>query len=107
MSPYLFAICIEYFSRVLHKVKGKEILFHPKCKKTGIMKLMFADDLLVFTKPDTQSLSKLKGVIGDFTKVSGLHINNSKSAIYIAGVQQEDVAHILDVISVPKGDLPF
>lgn len=37
---------------MLTKVKGMEILFHPKCKKTGIMEL-FADNLLVFTKPGT------------------------------------------------------
>ena len=52
MSPFLFAIAMEYFSRVLNKLKGDAIAFHPKCRKSEIMELMFADDLLIFTKPD-------------------------------------------------------
>ena len=66
-----------------------------------IPKKIFADDLLVFTKPETQSLLKFKQVIGDFAKVSGLHINNSKSVIYIAGVPRIDVeASIFAIIDV-------
>ena len=49
MFPYLFALAIEYFYMVLKKVKGGDIQFHPKCAETGIMKLLFADDLLIFT----------------------------------------------------------
>ena len=47
------------------------------------MELLFADDLLVFTKPDAKSLKALRLVIDEFARVSGLHINNSKSAILL------------------------
>ena len=47
MSPIFFVIVIKYFYRVLRKVKGSGIKYHPKCKKTGTMKLMSADDLLI------------------------------------------------------------
>lgn len=107
MSPFLFALAMEYFSRVLKKVKGRDINFHPKCAKTRIMKLLFADDLFIFTKPDIPSLVTLRKVIDDFAKVSGLHINSGKSAIYFAGVPVNDEACILDAIGVPKGSLPF
>lgn len=30
MSPFLFADAMEYFSRVLHQMKGQDIKFHPK-----------------------------------------------------------------------------
>ena len=98
---------MEYFSRVLYGVNGEGIAFHPKSKKSGIMELMFVDDLLVFTKPETPSLLKLRQVIEDFAKVSGLHINNNKSVIYIAGVSPYAEASILTSIGVLKGDLPF
>jgi hypothetical protein len=71
------------------------------------MELMFADDLLIFTKPDIHSLSMLKVVIDDFAKSSGLHINCIKSAIYLARVHKDDEMKILDAIGVPKGDIPF
>ena len=47
MSPFLFAIAMEYFSRVLNKLKGEVIAFHLKCKKSKIMELVFVDDLLL------------------------------------------------------------
>ncbi|CAO2822823.1 unnamed protein product [Amaranthus hypochondriacus] len=71
------------------------------------MELMFADDLHSFTKYDIHSLSILKLVIDDFSKSFGLHINYSKSAIYLAGVHKDDDMKILDAIGVPKEDLPF
>ena len=39
--------------------------------------------------------------------MSGLHINWSKSAIYIAGLSEDSKAYVLDAIGVPKGQLPF
>ena len=70
------------------------------------MELLFADDLLIFTKSDPLSLGKLKEVIGVFAKTSGLP-NSSKSVIYLARVSVHDVEGILEVIGVPKRDLPF
>ena len=107
MSPFSFAIAMEYFSRLLHKVKGHDIKFHSKCKKSGVMELLFANDLLVFTQPDTHSLSSLRKIINDFARVFGLHINNNKSAIYLAGVTEEEEVDILESIGVPKGELSF
>ena len=77
MSPFLFANTMEYFSRVLYKMKGQNIKFHPKCKKFGVMELLFADDLLVFTTPDAKSLKSLRNVIDEFARVSSLHVNNN------------------------------
>ena len=98
---------MEYFSRMLKKVKVGDVKFHPKCAKTGIMELLFADDLLIFAQPDISSLVKLRKVINDFARVSGLHINSSKSAIYFAGVPVNDEDCVLNAIGVPKGALPF
>lgn len=66
------------------------------------MKLMFVDDLLIFTKPNPHSLGSLKVLIDTFAKVSKLYINNTKSVIYLAGVQKDDKDIILDAIGVPK-----
>ena len=98
---------MEYFSRMLKKVKVGDVKFHPKCAKTGIMELLFADDLLIFTQPDISSLVKLREVINDFACVSGLHINSSKGAIYFVGVAVNDEDCILNGIGVPKVALPF
>lgn len=106
MSPFLFALAMEYFSSLLHIQKGKDISFHPKCKKFGVMKLLFADDL-IFTKPDAKSVYVLQEVLDDMADVSGLHINKAKSAIYFAGISASCEQAILDVLTIPKGELPF
>ena len=107
MSPFLFALAMEYFSRMLKKVKGGDIKFHPKCGKTTTMEHFFVDDSLIFTQPDISSFVKLRTTINDFVCVSGLYINSSKSAIYFAGVPINDEDCILNAIGVPKGAFPF
>ena len=47
MSPFLFTIAMEYFSRLLKGRKDeKNFKYHPKCSKLDITHLCFADDLL-------------------------------------------------------------
>ena len=82
-------------------------MFHPKCKKSRVMELLFADDLLVFTKPDAKSLKALRLVLGGFAGDFALHINNSKSAIYLAGVKGGGRAGYLEGYWCPDGELPF
>ena len=49
MSPFLFAIAMEYLSRVLKGLKEeKTFKYHPKCSKLDITYLCLADDLLLF-----------------------------------------------------------
>lgn len=51
ISPFLFAIAMEYLSRLLNGLKkDRKYRFHPSCSKLGITHLSFADDLLIFFK---------------------------------------------------------
>ena len=71
------------------------------------MELLFADDLLIFSRPDVCSMLNLKEMIDNFACVSGLKTNSSKSAIYIAGISEEEKIRVLQAIGVPQGELPF
>jgi len=53
MSPLLFTLCMEYFSRSL-KVLKKDggFKYHPGCRKLNITHILFADDLLIFSRGD-------------------------------------------------------
>lgn len=49
MSPLLFVICIEYLSRVLHKMSALDMFhFHLKCKAMRLTNMCFADDLILY-----------------------------------------------------------
>lgn len=73
MSPFLFAIGMEYLSRCLHELKFvPDFNFHPKCEKMGLTHLMFADDLLMFSRADEQSMTLLfQAFTTKFSQASG------------------------------------
>ncbi|XP_048503093.1 secreted RxLR effector protein 78-like [Beta vulgaris subsp. vulgaris] len=57
MSPFLFAIGMEYLSRCLGSLKhNPDFNFHPRCERLHITHLMFADYLLMFARADASSL---------------------------------------------------
>lgn len=55
----------------------------------GIVQLGFVDDLMVFCKADVLSLSSTKTVIPEFSAASGLHMNITKSSIFLRGVLED------------------
>ncbi|XP_074318623.1 uncharacterized protein LOC141655440 [Silene latifolia] len=76
-------------------------------KKMKLSHLMFADDLLLFSKGDAASIMVLLRVFTTFSQASGLHMNNSKTNAYFNGVQGSIKQEILQVSSFMEGQLPF
>ncbi|KAL0286498.1 UNVERIFIED_CONTAM: hypothetical protein Sangu_2730000 [Sesamum angustifolium] len=57
MSPALFIICMEYFSRLIkRKTTDSDFNFHSKCEKLKITHLLFVDDLMMFSRGDLSSV---------------------------------------------------
>lgn len=80
--------------------------FHPKCKRTSTISLLFADDLLVFYKGDEVLVRHVQAQIHKFSEAYGLMANEEKSVVYF-GVDnhtQEEITHILNM---PLGEFPF
>uniref|UniRef100_A0A0V0HSC7 Putative ovule protein n=1 Tax=Solanum chacoense TaxID=4108 RepID=A0A0V0HSC7_SOLCH len=96
MSPFLFAIAMEYLSRSLNGLKeDKTFKFHPKCSKLGITHLCFADDLLIFSRGDMESIKALQKCFSTFSQASGLQANLNKSSIYFEGVATRDKQQVI------------
>ncbi|XP_056685776.1 uncharacterized protein [Spinacia oleracea] len=108
MSPYLFALGMEYLSRCLAAMSSqKEFNYHPRCKKLKITHMMFADDLLMFARADLPSIITLFGAFTKFSKASGLSANLHKSEVYTAGVSDVASNQIATTIGIQKGVFPF
>ncbi|XP_059288814.1 uncharacterized protein LOC132042227 [Lycium ferocissimum] len=108
MSPYLFAIAMEYLSRHLNEFKHcKTFKYHPRCSKLGITHLSFADDLLLFAKADVASVTALQHCFKSFSQASGLQANLEKSSVYFGGTTQTVQDEILSLLGYSCGELPF
>lgn len=86
LSPYLFTILMENFTRsVEEKVQeGKLKLF--KCRGCmAISHLAYADDLLLFCKATRTSLLAIKDSFKEFLDSTGLHISPTKSRVFFSG----------------------
>jgi hypothetical protein len=108
LSPYLFIIYMEYFSRLLTLASRKATFnFHPKCDIHGICHLASADDVPLLSRGNRQSVQTLFQQLQIFCHTSGLVINAAKSSIYFWGVGDDMKQVILHDTSFSKGNFPF
>uniref|UniRef100_A0A0V0IYZ4 Putative ovule protein n=1 Tax=Solanum chacoense TaxID=4108 RepID=A0A0V0IYZ4_SOLCH len=107
LSPYLFVLAMEYFTRLLKSLRDSKFKFHPRCHKQQIIQLSFADDLLLFCRGDVQSTVLLYECFQQFSQVSGLIANQAKSCVYFGGVSKQEQQLILQHTGFTKGNLPF
>ncbi|KAL9689689.1 hypothetical protein QQ045_010078 [Rhodiola kirilowii] len=98
LSPSLFIICMESFSRLLHRHISDGLL-QPYFVKTGALQvnhLLYADDLLLFTNGTEQSIENLMHMINRFCTWTGQALNSSKSNIFFP--QAMDIEHRQDLL---------
>lgn len=108
LSPFLFVLCIEYMSRLFKaRTLGSAFKFHPKCGLHNITHLAFADDLMVLARGDRPSVQILANILTEFGEVSGLHANNLKSSLFLAGVQGVETQAIEEALHFTRGSFPF
>lgn len=87
ISPFLFALGMEYLSRCLGELAlTPNFNYHPRCEKLSITHVMFADDLLMVARGDKDSVRLMFDAFYKFSKASGLSANLDKSNIYLGGV---------------------
>jgi len=107
LSPYLFLICMEYFSRMLGMATQHPTFhYHPKCALHHICHHAFADDVLLLCHGDCSSVRILIEQLHAFGWVSGLHVNTRKSFIYFGGFGGSLKQNILQDSYFSEGSFP-
>ncbi|XP_019230934.1 PREDICTED: uncharacterized protein LOC109211810 [Nicotiana attenuata] len=108
ISPLLFVICMEYFTRIMNVVAQQEGFgYHTKCKSLKLNPLCFADDVLLFSKGDFQSVHLLLRGLKTFSERSGLTTNASKSNIFGVNMPVQSQKDLMEMTGYQKGNLPF
>lgn len=97
ISAYLFIIVMELLNSLIkEQIQNGNLELHPKCKNPMISHLLFADDLIIFTKPTIKNIQCIFDILAYFHDITGLKINLSKSHILIAGVPTEKKTEIIN-----------
>ncbi|KAJ8423035.1 hypothetical protein Cgig2_021927 [Carnegiea gigantea] len=58
-----------------------EFSSHLKCKEMRLNHMLFADDLILFSKVNNQSIQALMMALKEYAQTSGLHVSKEKSQI--------------------------
>ena len=107
LSPFLFLIAMEAFSRSLSKAAlHPRFGFHPKCKRINLSHICFADDIFIFAKGNETSVEIIMDELAKFEAFSGMQVNMQKSAVFLAGVNDNVKSTILNMTGFSMGNFP-
>ncbi|KAL9672123.1 hypothetical protein QQ045_028371 [Rhodiola kirilowii] len=99
---------MEVLSRLLRRESGSAgFKFHPKCARTRLTHLLFADDAIIFSKADLESLAKIKAALKLFYVWPGLKVSDEKSAIYFGVCREPEQRLMARAVGFQIGKLPF
>ena len=108
LSPLLFIIAMEAFSRSLSvAAQGQWFEFHPKCEEVNLTHICFVDDIFLFAGRTSSSVQVIMDELNKFENFSGLQVNKQKSAIFLAGVNDDVKNDILNITGFCLGSLPM
>lgn len=106
LSLFMFVLAMDYLSRLLRKLKNQpDFNYHPRFEKLQIIQLGYADDLLFFCRGDEVSIKIFYNCFMEFSRVSGLKANRSKSSIYFGRVNFVVQQVVIDKLVFSKGEL--
>jgi hypothetical protein len=111
LSPMLFVIVMEAFSRLIDKATGAGMLSSFSVGRLDfdplvVSHLLFADDTLIFCEADPDHLLHLRFILVRFEVTSGLRINLGKSKLVQVG-DVPFIAELVDILGCKTSNLPM
>lgn len=108
LSPLLFVICMEFLSRLVRKETAKDgFNFHQNCESLNLSHLAFADNIVFFYRGDIGSVRIIMECLQKFENRSGLEVNVSKPAVFLASMPDAEAAEIVADTVFKQGTFPF
>jgi hypothetical protein len=108
LSPYLFALAMEVFSKIMadHTSGGSGFKFYPKCLKHKLTHLFFANDLLISSEASLNSINIIKDALIEFEELYCLKTNPSKSLFFCSGISYRVKLLLLGELRMNEWHLP-
>lgn len=84
MSPYLFILCVDILSGMIHKADVSKGLhgIQVSRKAPTISHLFFADDNLLFSRANEEELGRILQILQKYQQASRKVVNIEKSEVY-------------------------
>lgn len=107
LSPFLFVLAMDVLSAMLNKVQGNDLFkHHSRTKDLKLNHLSFADDLILFSHGSTSSVKLLMTALNEFSILSGLKANLSKSSFFTSKGSRRLDNWITSNYGITKGSFP-
>ncbi|GKC11865.1 putative RNA-directed DNA polymerase, eukaryota, reverse transcriptase zinc-binding domain protein [Tanacetum coccineum] len=108
LSPYLFTLVMDIFTRILHKRvhESANFRFHRHCEEIQLINVCFVDDLFIFARGEAQSAQVIMDALEEFKLASGLVPSLPKSTAYFCNVLLHVKNAILSIMPFAEGELP-
>jgi hypothetical protein len=109
LSPLLFNLVIDVFTRILIKASSKGYItgMMSSLYPEGVLSLQYADDTLLFLDHDYKATCHLKWLMACFEKLSGVMINYPKSDLSAINLGEEDRHNYAKIFCCKIGSFPF
>ncbi|KAL5558120.1 hypothetical protein UlMin_034331 [Ulmus minor] len=105
LSPYLFLLCAEGLSFIIHMYERNGKLQGMRCGSSGpnISYLFFTDDSLLFVEATPASCSAIKEVLSLYETASGQLMNYSKSAVCFGpSIGEDAIGRMVTILGVAQ-----
>ena len=111
LSPLLFLIMMEVFSRMLRRVEGAGLIrgFNLEDRRDGgerVSHLLFADDTILFCDANVEQILHIRLLLLSFQAVIGLKVNVHKSEMVPIG-EVVDVHALAEILGYRVGTFPM
>ena len=107
LSPQLFVLAMETFTLLFLRATESRLL-QPIGNSTPVQRVsIYADDVVIFLKPEIHDLRAIKGILNWFGQTTGLHVNFQKTSATLirAGVQTKEL--VATTLQCPVVDFPI
>jgi hypothetical protein len=97
LSPYLFILCAEGLSALIHQAEARGELHGAKiCRNAPIIShLLFADDCFLFFRASEEEAHKMKSILNMYEAASGQAISLPKSEIYYSRNVDSNIQNVI------------
>ncbi|KAL0449026.1 UNVERIFIED_CONTAM: hypothetical protein Slati_1459000 [Sesamum latifolium] len=109
MSPYLFVLVMEVLNLILQQIIEQDggFTYHWRCEALHLFQLGFADDLLLFSRADVDSVHTFNRGFTIFADLSGLYVNPQKSHLILSQSASDVWDTLLTLLHFREGFLPL